>query len=247
MLRATITYTVDPGHLDTLKVGASRYLPDIQPGLRTEILARALGFNSWAAVRASGETRRTLSIPAALTFAKERGLEIQPVDLHHAMAQATLLRIAEKTPLLHSDGYGNGYIRPRPDAIAEGLTPGTPAFYDRCRELIDAEFSKSRGRLFSGKTGSGALRAMALFAGLSKTKKVGPNAPSSYRLKHICEHAVFDLGDGVVLHGAYVSNSEAIVAAMDYDFPVECDNADINVSVGIALTSLRKAEAFYYA
>ena len=243
MLRATITYTVDPGHLDTLKVGASRYLPEIQPGLRTEILARALGFNSWAAVRASGETRRTLCIPAALAFAKERGLEIQPVDLHYTMAQATLLRIAGMTPLLHSDGYGSEYISPGRDVIAEGISPGTQAYRERCRELIDAEFSRNRSELLSEKHGRGILCAMGVFSSLARTKTVGVRAPSSYTMKHVCERMFYDIGDDIMIPPSYVSNTEAIVAALDQGFPIDCNRYTLNVAIGIGWKSIKKVRA----
>lgn len=244
MLRVQIHYTVDPRHLDAFKRGASRHLPAISPSLRMEICARALGYNTWAAMQASGRSRRSLEFGEVLNFGASRGITLDPLSVHLAMADATLFRIATLKPELHWDGVHEGYFSPSHEE-ARAIRASVPAgkFFEEVKKERLSKFEDSRGQLFESNQAPQVLRAMALFSTLAPTKTIGARSPSSYFMKHVAEQIAFDIGDGVVLEPNYVSNADAIVAALDHDFPIKHHGGSSpNVSIGITVASLRVAK-----
>ena len=236
MLRVQINYTVDPCHIDAIKTGASRYLPYIQPAIRMEVCARALGFNTWAALIVSDMTRRCLNIKEACDFAITRGIQCNPLDLHFVMAEATTIRIAAIMPELHSCGLHSRYFEPAEDDLK--------LYKDSAPEAaliskVDPRLSVIRDALqaiiFSGATADQALRALAYFSSQTASDEVGPSAPTSYGVKHSAERLSYDLGDGLILKPDYVANADAIVAAIDCGFPIIYnDELAPNALIGIA-------------
>ena len=60
----------------------------------------------------------------------------------------------------------------------------------------------------------------------------------------MAERMTFDLGGGVILAPDYVSNVDAIIAALDRNFKIKHDGGNSpNVDIGITVTSLRAAQA----
>jgi hypothetical protein len=245
MLRVQIQYTVDPQHLDAVKTGASRHLAAVPPALRMEVCARALGFNTWAAMRVSALSRRPLDLDAAVNFAAGRNLAFDPLSLHLAMADATLIRIATLSPELHWHGIHEEYFSPsREEAQALRATVPAGAFFQEANRIRRSKFEESRSQLFSSHQADQVLRALALFSALAPTKTVGARSRSSYGIKHVAERQSYDIGNGLILRPAYVSNVDAIIAALEFGFPVKHHGGKSpNVSIGISVASLRKIEA----
>jgi hypothetical protein len=245
MTRVQIHYTVDPHHLDAVKKAASKHLAEISPSLRMEILSRALGFNTWAAMKVSKVTRQELNVDAALAFAGSREVAINPLSLHLTMAEATLLRVAKQYPELHLHGVHEGYFTPsgeQKSAIKAAALAGT--FFEEMHKYRRSGFEESRVDLLDSNQAEQTLRAMALFSSLTPTKTVGQRSRSSYGIKHVAERMTFDLGDGVILAPGYVSNVDAIIAALDRDFKVKHHGGNSpNVDIGISVASLRAAQA----
>lgn len=245
MLRVQIHYTVDPQHLDAVKTGASRHLPDVPPALRMEVCARALGFNTWAAMRVSARSCRQLDLEAAIDFAASRNLAFDPLSLHLAMADATLFRIATLSPEFHWHGIHEEYFSPsREEARALRATVPVGAIFQEVNRIRRSKFEESRSQLFSSHQAGQVLRALALFSALAPTKTVGARSRSSYGIKHVAERQSYDIGNGLILKPAYVSNVDAIIAALEFGFPIKHHGGTSpNVSIGISVGSLRKVEA----
>lgn len=244
MLRVKIQYTVDSHSLDTIKKGASKHLSDIQPALRMEICARALGFNTWAAMKASDISRRSLDMGAARTFAASRNVDVDPLSLHLTMADATLLRIAMMYPELHLHGVHDGYFAPsREERIKLVANTDRGAMFKAVMAARKSGFDEARAALLNSNQAGQVLRAMALFSSLRPTKTVGQKSRSSYGMKHVAEGMFFDLCDDVTLSPGYVSNVDAIIAALDGNFPIRHEGGTSpNVSIGITVASQRAAE-----
>ena len=244
MTRVQIHYTVDPHHLDAVKKAASKHLAEISPSLRMEILSRALGFNTWAAMKASKITRQEIDVDTALAFAGSRAVAINPLSLHLTMAEATLLRVAMQFPELHLHGVHEGYFTPSAEqrsAIKAAAHAGT--FFEEMHKYRQSGFEESRSKLLNSNQAEQTLRAMALFSSLTPTKTVGQRSRSSYGIKHVAEHMAVDLGGGVILAPDYVSNVDAIIAALDRDFKVKHHGGNSpNVDIGISVASLRAAQ-----
>lgn len=244
MSRVHITYAVDPHHLDGVKKSASKHLPAVSPSLRMEILARALGFNTWAGMKASNPVRREIDVDAALTFAGARGVSIEPLDLHRAMVDATLMRIASEAPELHWHGIHEVYFSPSPeerDAIQQKVPSGS--LFKEVNRIRRESFEESRARLLKSDQADQLLRALALLTLLTPTKTVSYRSRSSYGIKHVAERMSFDLGGGVILAPQYVSNVDAIIAALDLGFPIKHEGGKSpNVAIGITIASLRAVQ-----
>lgn len=245
MLRVQVRYTVDPNDVEALKKGASKHLAYIPPGLRMEVIARGLGFKTWAAMKVSPLVRQKAELGPAIDFASDKGTTFNPLDFHLAMAEATLLRVAELTPELHLHGIHSGYFTPTGDeALTIRHQYPTSDYFRQASLWREAKFSESRTKLIESDQAGQVLRAMATFAALSPTKTVGAKARSSYGLKHVAEKITFDLGEGVILAPNYVSNVDAIIAAIDAGFPIKHHGQNgPNISVGITAASIRTVEA----
>lgn len=244
-MRVKIQYTVDPNRLDTVKTSASRYLSSVPPGLRVEVLARGLGFNTWASMKVSTCCRKHLNVSLATDFAASRGISVEPLDLHLTMAGASLLRVAAMTPELHLLGTSISYFSLSSEEM-RAIWETHPAS-EAVRQVETtrlAKFEEKRALLFENKQAEQTLRALALFSALKPTKTVGAKARSSYGIKHLAEAQAYDLGDGIVLRPDYVSNVDVMVAALDGGFPTKHHGGSSpNVSIGIAVASLGLIEA----
>ena len=245
MSRVHIHYTVDPHHLDEVKKAASKHIAEVSPSLRMEIISRALGFNTWAGMRASGTTSREIDIDNAFAFAESRDVALDPLSLHLAMAEATLLRITSQSPELHWHGVHEGYFAltaKERSAVKDSVPAGT--YFQEVHKVRRSKFEESRSKLLDSNQAGQTLRAMALFSLLMPTKTVGQRSRSSYGIKHMAERMTFDLGGGVILAPDYVSNVDAIIAALDHNFKIKHDGGNSpNVDIGITVASLRAAQA----
>lgn len=244
MLRVQIYYTIDPDHLDAIKKGASRHLPEISPSLRMEVCARALGFKTWAAMQVSSLTRRPLELDAVLRFGEDRDIRVDPLSLHLAMSDATLTRIAARCPQLHEHGMHEKYFAPSlGETLAIQKRARAGSYFQEVKKIRLAKFEASRAQLLDSQQSGQVLRAVALFSTLAPTKGVGTRSRCSYGIKHVAERMPFDLGDGVILEPGYVSNVDAIIAAIDRNFPIKAaGGSSPNVDIGITVASLRAAE-----
>ena len=245
MLQAQIHYTVDSRYLADLKAGAAKHFPQVPPALRTEVLARGLGFRTWASMQASHPTRAMMNIESALAFAHDRGITIAPLDLHLAMAQATLLRVARLTPNIHWDGIKLDYFTLSKEELKAIHTafPDDQIRVEVLRQRM-AKFEASRKKLISGNYAGQVLRAICLVSLLIPTKSVWAGARSSYKLKHIAENLTFHIGGGLVLKPEYIASVDVIIAAIDAGFPVKpYEGQSPNAAVGATVASVEALEA----
>ena len=129
--------------------------------------------------------------------------------------------------------------------VGQGIaTALAGTFFEEMHKYRRSGFEESRVDLLDSNQAEQTLRAMALFSSLTPTKTVGQRSRSSYGIKHVAERMTFDLGDGVILAPGYVSNVDAIIAALDRDFKVKHHGGNSpNVDIGISVASLRAAQA----
>ena len=243
MLHVIPSYAVNREDLEFLKKGASVHLPEVQPSHRMELLARALGARTYAALRARPSDASSLvptDIPTALGYAKQRGIAVEPLDIHLALAFTILRRTARLLPDLHDVGYGRGCCQPARSEFAELRRTTPPAqFHAVVRERTDAIFDERRSALFESRQAHQTLRAIAFCASVRPTKAVGARAQSSYGLKHVAERLSYGLGDGVVLPAGYVANTDLIAAAVHGGLPIRhFERGSPNVGVGIFRRSM---------
>jgi hypothetical protein len=186
-----------------------------------------------------------MNIDSAMAFATDRGITIDPLDLHLAMAQATLLRVARLTPNIHWDGIKLDYFAPSREemSVIYATFPISEVAVESQRLRL-AKFEASRKKLLSGNYAGQVLRAMSLVSLLIPTKQVWSEARSSYKLKHIAENLTFHIGDGLILEPEYVASVDVIIAAIDAGFAVKpYVGQSPNAAVGATVASVKALEA----
>ena len=180
--------------LEYIKFSAAENLKEIKsPPLRMEIVARSMGFRTYASMQAGLDEHRTLNavFETAEAFASERGIKISRLNVYLTLAGAAALKVANETAELNPDGYGT-------------LSNAGPP----------RSWNEERAKIMSGNHASGFLRALSFVTPIDKSKGRSRSAPDSYGLKHRAEKRSYLLDGGVYLPVDYVNNWELIAAAI---------------------------------
>lgn len=193
--------------LGRMKSGLRLIAPTIKSSHRTEALARGLGFQSNAELRArlADAGPRRLDPSAFSLYLTARGFEAPASLLFRAAAHAITLNAMDRDDRLHKWGWGFGQPKRRDDGRWE--TPHQ--HYDRMQEY--------REELKDILVADQVLRALAMLAEVPSTTSIRPDT-DSYRLKHIAENFPCTYPDGEPLGPDYVANGPLVVVATHLGF-----------------------------
>jgi len=202
-------------------------LADVKPSIRVEALARALGYGSYAAARASAVGFGRLVRPRlseGSEFLRARGLEGDDRSFLRAIAHASINEVARQNSLLTTSGYGvSSYWNRKPSEYREA-------------------FEVARESLCKGDHVD-AFLACVRFLRLLKTIKTVNKKTHSYELKHDVEKFMRMRREPV-----YVPNGVFIAAAVYSGFLAkqvgwDSQNAWANISAR-SLAQVRAAIDF---
>jgi hypothetical protein len=193
--------------IDSMKADLTKSLPHVKSSHRVEALARALGFNTYAALRA----RDLFSFPietevnwvAFRDYLKEKGFNVTAKPLYLAAGRAAsrlILEMPRLEPDLTCSGIGIGGLR-------KGETPQEYA----------KRFQNARLEMLSDSSIVEFLRSYSFVSRIPHTRTITKKI-DSYGLKHIAEKVSFTYPDGEESPAHYVSNGNLICAALHAGF-----------------------------
>ena len=209
--------SVTLAHLDVLKGGLAKVLPEVKSSHRVEALGRGLRFKTYAALRAAAQSPEllmaTVSGESFAAYLAEHGFDVDPAHLHRAAAQVAINDVLDKMPRLSIHGIGFGRPQRNQDKIWE-----TP-------QQCYAKFVERRQECRGQHAAEEFLLALALLSRVQPTKTV-MSASGSYRLKHIGENDACSYPEGGKLGPRYVANGMLIAAAvhMGFRYKTHVDN-----------------------
>jgi hypothetical protein len=217
----------------SIKRDVANSLRGIKSSHLSEAIARGVGFNTHASLRAAvdaGEnSRRPVSGSLFAEFLRDRGHQVGAKPLYLAAARAAIRNVMETHPRLSRWGYGVG----RPKRKPEGKWENAHEHY--------ARFLSEREELLSHGAAEEFLRSLVLVQLIAPIKTFNRRS-GSYRLKHRAENLTCTYPDGTTLGPAYVTNGSLIVAAVYAGFTYKTFLDDlgyehVNVAFNMAQTS----------
>lgn len=213
-----------PETVETLKASLFAKFPSVGPSLRMEAVARAAGFNSYAAMRADGfNFQRQVSGSVFVAFLKDRGHEVEAIEFYRAIAHFGLQSVLPAMPDLTPNGLGHPDFHYKAKEWFAKSADEKRVAYSEKREEFRGEWELD-----------GFLQSIAFLATVDKIKSNNPNA-GSYGLKHLAERSVVTFPDGSPVGKRYVTNGCFIAAAKYLGFAVKpyshkSPNATFNMS-----------------
>lgn len=194
---------VDLDSLPILKADLRTALPRTPATHRLEALARGLGFNTYAALRAALHVAPRLvgaNDDAFLTYLSDKNFAANDRALRRTLARLAIRRIMDTDTELTAAGYGIAW-----------------SHYPTVAEQREA-FSKQRAELLDDWSADQFELALKYLARLDRRKSSNRDY-TTYNLKHQAERLSRDRGLFTHL-GNYVSNGVFIVAALAAGFQV---------------------------
>lgn len=196
----------------------ARLLPNVKSSHRVEAMARGLGWNTNAALRAELPrlpVERTVDDDAFTSYLKEHGfantifdsLGEAVVRCKFADARAAIKAVLDREPTLTRFGFGI-FDDPR-----------------KSREQRRREFEESRAELLTPHATDEFIQAREFLSHFSRRRTINEKV-SSYGLKHQAERFCKDRGDG------YVSNGALITAAIHLGFNIRQDGPNAYFNIG---------------
>ncbi|MFG1316168.1 hypothetical protein [Xanthobacter autotrophicus] len=210
MMRLEIT----ANDVEDMKAELRATLPEVKSSHRIEALARGLGWNTNAAMRArlaNGSAEVSTNEGAFLGYLQEHGFDSEPGRLARTLAKVGIRHAMALEPLLTQFGYN----------VYRGRSK-TP-------EERRAEFMADRASMLGDHAADEFIQACRFLSQFSKRKTINRKS-SSYGLKHQAER----FGDSRHSRG-YVANGMLIAAALTLGFKVQqidpdSPNAWFNIS-----------------
>lgn len=210
--------------ITSIKADLTKALPVVKSSHRVEAIARGLGFQTNAAMRASVGTNVPLHVnvrwePFASYFS-EKGFEVDATAFFHACARVAMEGVVRTIPRLTILGIETGQRERNPDGTKETL--------EQYRERVGQE----RAELFGRHGIEEFLLSLALLARVKPVKSISQS--DSYWIKHIAENFACTYPHGPKLGPRYVANGALIAAAAHAGFVVReypgSPNASFNMS-----------------
>lgn len=212
--------------IDSMKVDLTRYLPDIKSSHRVEALARALGFKTYAALRAAdlfygGHIVADVNWAAFNDYLKEKGFYATAKPLFLAAGRASI-RLTLGMPdwdyqNLTRDGFGIN------TSHHKGETPQARA----------ERFKRTREDMLTDESVEEFLRSYSVVSRIPKTRTITKKR-GAYGLKHIAEKASIVYPDGEISPPSYVCTGSLIFAAVSAGFwfkPTTEDSQSVNFNM----------------
>ncbi len=194
---------IDQSSLLTLKADLRTALPHLSSTLRVEALARGLGFNTYAAMRAALSRSARLVGPEddkLLAYVQSKGGVADPRALRRTLARHMIRRIMEVETHVTTAGYGIAW-----------------SHYPTGAEQRKA-FDQQRAELLGDSAADQFELALKYLSRMERRQSINRDY-TTYNLKHQAERLSRDRGLFVHL-GNYVSNGVFIVAALAAGFEV---------------------------
>ncbi len=207
----TLMFSVTSNNIDAVKIELTRTLKNIKSSHRCEALARGLGFQTYAALRAASQSGLSQVVTANgnffCSYLTERGFKTLPKSFYFAIARVAIRNVCEREPNLTAEGIG--ISRPR---RADGFFAGS-------QERID-KFNTERKALLDDTEIEPFLLSLAFLANIEKTKTIRENT-NSYGLKHVAEKYPCTYPEGNQLGPQYIGNGTFIAAALHAGFKIK--------------------------
>lgn len=215
-----------PEQIDWMKADLTKYFPDIKSSHRVEALARALGFKTYASLRAvdlffDGPIHADVDWAAFNDYLSEKGFRPTAKPLFLAAGRASIrLTLSMKDwdyQNLTREGFGIN------KSHHEGETPQARA----------ERFRKAREDMLSDSSVEEFLRSYSVVSRIPKTRTITKKR-GAYNLKHIAEKATIFYPDGETSPPQYVCTGSVIFAALSAGFwfkPPTEDTQSVNFNM----------------
>ena len=211
--------------IGTIKAELLHSLPEVKSSHRIEAVARGLGFQSNAAMRAVVQQHNNVQVDVLwepfVTYLTQHGFDANAPHLYRACARVAVEDVLRKFPQLTISGLESGRLQRKAD--------GTRETVEQQRERIN----NSREELLERGSMDDFLLCLAMLAHVKPRKTIN-TSHGSYGLKHMAEKFHGTYPDGSALGPGYVTNGAFIAAAVCAGFSVrpipETPNALFNMS-----------------
>ncbi|MBL1148496.1 MAG: hypothetical protein HND56_00660 [Pseudomonadota bacterium] len=221
----TLPIFVDSATIESMKADLRKTLPAIKSSHRIEALARALGFQTNAALRAA--TNQHSSFETIVSWKDFRnylnGKDFHPTakPLYLAASKAAIRRIMDRYPMLTRSGIGI-HTQNHPE---ETLQEYTQRFMGERNDML-LDFAVEE-----------FLRSCHLVSEIPKTKTITTKY-GSYKLKHIAEKLSFTYPDGEVSEPKYVCSGSLVFAAIHLGFKFKENTAPHSINFNMQQRSI---------
>jgi hypothetical protein len=201
--------SVNTNSVGSIKADLTKALPEVKSSHRVEAIARGLGFDTNAALRAAIEnetTERQVDGAAFMAYLKSKEFAVSERAFYVAAARTAVQKVLSEIPQLTVSGVGIGRRQKLDNGKLETL------------EEYDARFLYGRNECLDDNSIEQFLLSLAFVAKIEPTKTINRQNSGSYRLKHIAEEWSCSYPDGTELGPQYVRNGMLIAAAVHYGF-----------------------------
>mgnify|MGYP000300681177 CR=1 FL=1 len=212
--------------IDSIKSDLTKYLPHIKSSHRVEAMARALGFKSYAALKAQDlfwePIETTVDWNAFKNYLLDKSFECNAKPLYLAMARAAsrlILEMPALEPELTTDGIG---------------------------VHRHSSFNHARYNMLSDEAVLGFLQAYNLVKKIDKTRTI-TNKRGSLELKRIVDQAGFTYPDGEISPPGPVYMGCLICGALHAGFWYKVSEAPESVHFNMLQKSIESLEKEYVA
>ncbi len=194
--------------IESMKADLTRYLPHIKSSHRVEALARALGFKTYAALRARdlflSPIETEVNWLAFSDYLHEKGFTCAAKPLYLATARASIMLILQVPGI-------------EPKLTREGIGINTEHHKGETTEEYIRRFQREREDMLLDSSLEEFLRSYSLVSMIPHTRTVTTKR-GAYILKHIAENLSFTYPDGEESPANYVATGSLIAAALHAGF-----------------------------
>lgn len=194
--------------IDSMKSDLAKYLPHIKSSHRVEALARALGFKTYASLRARdlflSPIETEVNWSAFHDYLKGKGFQVTAKPLYLAAGRASVRLILEMPAL-------------EPNLTREGNGINTDHHKGETAQEYAKRFHQERLDMLLDSSIVEFLRSYCLVSRIPHTRTVTTKR-GAYALKHIAENVSFTYPDGEISPASYVCTGSLICAALHAGF-----------------------------
>jgi len=194
--------------IDSMKADLTKYFPQIKSSHRVEALARALGFKTYAALRArdlfAAPIETEVDWPSFQDYLKEKGFNSTAKPLYLAAGRAAV-RLMLEMPRLE------------PNLTREGIGVDTQHHQGETPQQYSKRFYQARVDMLADSSIEEFLRSYTVVSRIPHTRTI-TTKHGAYKLKHIAEEASFTYPDGEASPAKYVCTGSLIAAALHAGF-----------------------------
>ncbi len=194
--------------IDSMKTDLTKSYPDIKSSHRVEALARALGFKTYASLRARDlfydPIETEVDWVSFYGYLKERGFNPSSKPLYISAGRAIIKLILEVPNL-------------EPNLTYEGIGVNTEYHKGETVQKYRQRFFQSKKDLLSDSAVEEFIRSYILVSRIPKTRTITKNR-GAYSIKHIAEKMEFSYPDGECSKPKYVGMGALICASLHSGF-----------------------------